>query len=154
MRLSYRLIGKAMRLWWKIRQPRTLGVRILLVDGAGRIALVRHSYVDAWYMPGGGVDKGESFERAAHRELHEEVGIAGATIERMLGVYHSRKEGKDDHVAVYVMRVEETPVRAADPREIEEAGWFALDGLPEGVSAATLRRIEEYRADATGSGSW
>lgn len=154
MALAYRLIGKAMRLWWKIRQPRTLGVRALVVDAAGRIALVRHSYIDAWYMPGGGVDKGESFEVAAHRELREEVGITGATIERVLGVYHSRKEGKDDHIVVYVMRVGEAAIRAADPREIEQAGWFVPDDLPEGVSAATLRRIEEYRTGAIGLGIW
>ncbi len=154
MALHHRLIGKAMRLWWKIRQPRTLGIRVLVIDAAGRVALVRHSYVDSWYLPGGGVEKGESFERAAHRELHEEVGIAGATIERVLGVYHSRKEGKDDHVVVYVMRVGEAPIRAADPREIEEAGWFGLEALPEGLSAATMRRVEEYRAGVTGSGNW
>jgi ADP-ribose pyrophosphatase YjhB (NUDIX family) len=154
MSLGYRLIGKAARLWWKIRRPRTLGVRALVVDSAGRIVLIRHSYVGGWHMPGGGVDKGESFERAAHRELREETGITDAAIERVLGVYHSRKEGKDDHIVVYVMRVGAVEARAADAREIEEAGWFAVDGLPDGVSAATLRRIEEYRAGTTGSGTW
>ena len=154
MALHHRLIGKAARLWWRIRRPRTLGVRVLVVDGRERIALVRHTYTDAWYLPGGGVKKGESFETAGLRELREEVGIAEAAIERVLGIYHSRTEGKDDHVVVYVMRVGGAELRRADAMEIEEVGWFAPDAMPEGVSPATLRRIGEYRAGSVGRGNW
>jgi ADP-ribose pyrophosphatase YjhB (NUDIX family) len=152
--LRHRLIGRAARLWWRLRRPRTLGVRAIAVDHLERIALVRHTYTGGWYLPGGGVARGESCEAAALRELHEEVGLAEARIERVLGVYHSRAEAKDDHVVVFVVRVGPAAIRAADPREIEEAGWFGLDALPDGVSPATLRRIAEFRAGRTGMGSW
>jgi len=39
-------------------------------------------------------------------------------------------------------------------REIEQAGWFTLDELPETTSPATRRRIAEYRQGATGTGTW
>ena len=55
--LRHRLIGRAARLVWKVTKPRTIGVRAVLLDQDDRIALVRHTYTDAWYLPGGGVAK-------------------------------------------------------------------------------------------------
>ncbi|MDD1450360.1 NUDIX domain-containing protein [Sphingomonas sp. H160509] len=94
MGVRHRLIGKAARLVWRIGKPRTIGVRALLLDRDGRVALVRHTYADHWYLPGGGVKKGESIAAALLRELAEEVAIADAVIERVLGVYHSRGGGQ------------------------------------------------------------
>jgi ADP-ribose pyrophosphatase YjhB (NUDIX family) len=155
MALHHRLIGKAARLVWRVTRPRTIGVRAVLLDGRGRVALVRHTYTDAWYLPGGGVKKGESIAAALFRELAEEVAVTDAAIERVLGVYHSRAEGKDDHVVIFVARVGRgVALRRADAMEIAEAEWFALDALPAGMSPATARRIAEYRQEVTGSGAW
>ena len=157
MALHHRLIGRMARLYWRVRRPRTLGVRAIVVDQDERIVLVRHTYADQWYLPGGGVKKGESFEAALLRELREEVAITDARIERVLGVYHSRREAKDDHIVIFVVRVgedEAAPVRRADPMEIEETGWFPLGGLPPGLSPATGRRIDEYRSGQIGVGAW
>lgn len=57
MAFHHRLVGKAARLVWKVTKPRTFGVRAVLLDQDNRIALVRHTYTDAWYPPGGGVKK-------------------------------------------------------------------------------------------------
>jgi len=154
MALRHRLVGKAARLYWWMRRPRTLGVRALVRDDAGRIALVRHTYADHWYLPGGGVKKGESFAAAALREVEEEIGLAGCAIERILGVYHSRREYKDDHIVLFVVHAPRATIRINDPREIAEAGWFAPDALPASLSAATARRIAEYRAGTIGGGLW
>jgi ADP-ribose pyrophosphatase YjhB (NUDIX family) len=157
MALHHRLLGKAARIVWKVTRPRTIGVRAVLLDRDDRVALVRHTYIDQWYLPGGGVKKGESVEAALLRELEEEVAISRPAIERILGVYHSRGEGKDDHIVIYVAR---TPHGSADglkrneTAEIAQAGWFALDGLPTTTSPATLRRIAEYRQGVLGGGTW
>jgi ADP-ribose pyrophosphatase YjhB (NUDIX family) len=150
------MVGKAARLVWRVTRPRTIGVRALLLDGRDRVLLVRHTYAEHWYLPGGGVKKGESVEAALHRELAEEVAITDAQVERVLGVYHNRREGKDDHVVIFAAR---TASASDDPQrpdvlEIEAVGWFPLDGLPATTSPATRRRIAEYQRGVTGLGAW
>jgi ADP-ribose pyrophosphatase YjhB (NUDIX family) len=154
MGLRHRLVGHAARLVWRVTRPRTIGVRAILLDPDGRIALVRHSYAAHWYLPGGGVKKGESIDAALRRELAEEIAIAEIRIERVLGVYHSRREGKDDHIVIYVARTDAPDLRRADLMEIEDARWFSPDALPAETSPATRRRIAEFRAGTTGSGDW
>lgn len=157
MAWAHRLAGKAARIVWRITKPRTVGVRAILLDRDGRIALVRHTYLDHWYLPGGGVKKGESIDAALFRELAEEVGVTDARIERVLGVYHSRREGKDDHIVIFVAQAgpdASAELRRTDLAEIAEAGWFAPEELPASLSPATARRIAEYRQGVTGLGAW
>jgi 8-oxo-dGTP pyrophosphatase MutT (NUDIX family) len=64
---------------------RRRSARVLLLDGAGQILLLRY-LLDAgdphrgygWSTPGGGVNPGEALEQAAARELREEIGLAVA----------------------------------------------------------------------------
>jgi len=139
-----------------MRGVTTLGVRGLVLDRDGRVALVLHTYLDGWYLPGGGVQRGESYDRALARELGEEIGLDAFRIERVLGVYHDTVTLKDDHVVAYVVRTDASapPLRTADPFEIQRVEWFALDGLPDDLSPATARRIAEFKAGVTGGGAW
>lgn len=158
MALLHRLTGKAARMLWRITGPRTIGVRAVLLDPAGsRVALVRHTYLDGWYLPGGGVKKGESTLAAIRRELREEIAIENVRIAHVLGVYHSMREGKDDHVVIYIAHAVtdgDTPLCPTDMIEIEQARWFALDDLPDSLSPATRRRIDEYRSAASIAERW
>lgn len=157
MAWHHRLAGRAARLVWFVTRPRTFGVRAVVTDAAGRVALVHHTYLRGWYLPGGGVKKGEGAAAALARELAEEIAVAEFRIDRVLGVYHARREYKDDHVVVYVVRVPEdagASMRRADALEIAEARWFAIDDLPEDISPATRRRLDEYRAGTVGGGPW
>ena len=48
---------------------------VVLIDGAGRVFAGRRiGQPDAWQMPQGGIEKGESPRQAALRELSEEIG--------------------------------------------------------------------------------
>jgi ADP-ribose pyrophosphatase YjhB (NUDIX family) len=151
-----RFAARGARLWWKVRRPRTLGVRALVLDGKDRVALVKHTYLPNWYLPGGGVKRRERFADALARELREEIGLESFAVERMLGVYRNGSEGKDDHVVIFVVRTHEQAVaiRAVDALEIEEAHWFAPNALPDDISPASLRRIEEWRREEIGLGDW
>lgn len=148
----HRLLATGARLWWRIRRPRSLGVRVLVHDAAERVLLVRHTYVAQWHLPGGGVKKWEATQDAAVREAREETGVA-VTIERLMGVYHNRLEFKDDQVVVYVARADGAAALRGDGFEIAEAAWFALKALPD-VSAATRRRLADYAAGGAAFGKW
>jgi ADP-ribose pyrophosphatase YjhB (NUDIX family) len=152
----HRLAGSLVRNYRRARGARTLGVRGLVLDPDDRVALVLHTYLDNWYLPGGGVQAGESYDQALARELSEEIGLDTFRIERVLGVYHDTVTLKDDHVVAYVVRTDGSapPLKTADPFEIQAVGWFALGGLPEDLSPATARRIAEFRAGVTGGGAW
>lgn len=153
MAWRHRMIGQAARLYWRVLRPRTLGVRAVVTNGEGHVALVRHTYADHWYLPGGGVKKGESFEAALLRELEEEIALKEAVIERVVGVYHSKAEAKDDHIVIFSVRAR-NGMELTDINEIQEAKWFSFDELPVETSPATLRRLDEYRKGAMGLGQW
>ncbi|HEX4506335.1 MAG TPA: NUDIX domain-containing protein [Alphaproteobacteria bacterium] len=152
----HRAAGTAVRTFRRMRGATTLGVRGLVLDRDDRVALVLHTYLDGWYLPGGGVQRGESYDRALARELHEEIGLDAFRIERVLGVYHDTVTLKDDHVVAYVVRTDASapPLKTADPFEIQAVQWFTLDSLPKDLSPATARRIGEFRVGVTGGGAW
>ncbi len=67
---------------WLLLQPlgrvtrgMTLGVRGVVIDGEGRMLVVKQSYTHGWIFPGGGVERGETVLEALGRELHEEAGV-------------------------------------------------------------------------------
>jgi ADP-ribose pyrophosphatase YjhB (NUDIX family) len=137
---------------WRVTQPLTLGCRVIALRG-DQVVLVRLTYHDGWFLPGGGVDRGETFLDAAIREAREECGIEVRSPE-LLGVYLNRIEGKIDHVAVYVARDFEGEPRAADTLEIAEAKLFPLGALPEELKPGHRRRIEELLGGRLPQPTW
>ena len=57
------------------RARRRRGVHAVALTPERRIVLVRLRYAPGWRLPGGGLDAGEDLERAALRELREEIGM-------------------------------------------------------------------------------
>jgi 8-oxo-dGTP pyrophosphatase MutT (NUDIX family) len=135
-------LGHALQqLAWRILRPVTIGVRVLM-EQDGRVVLVWHSYEELWYLPGGGVKRKETLEAALRREAREELGAELGQL-RLLGAYTNFGEYKSDHTLIFVCH--DFTLTGATGREIERFGLFDMDALPEDVSPATRRRIEEYR---------
>ena len=149
-----RFIRRIFHTWFLVRRPMTLGVRILLEDEAGKILLLRHTYVEGWYLPGGGVEKGESQPAAARKELREETGIDCHGELELLGVYWNSTASKRDHVSLFRC-TEWRQVVAFEPnREIAEIGFFHIDALPDDTTVATRRRIDEFFRSVEISETW
>ena len=47
-------LRRVLHAYWRFARAMTLGVRALVIDGEGRVFLVKHSYVSGWHLPGGG----------------------------------------------------------------------------------------------------
>ena len=86
------------------RAALTIGVRAVVIDGSGRVFLVKHTYVAGWHLPGGGVEVGETVAKALARELHEEGNIELTGPAAFFGIYYNRRISRRDHVALYVVR--------------------------------------------------
>lgn len=147
-------LRRVMHVYWRFARGLTLGVRAVIVDGHGRIFLVKHSYVSGWHLPGGGVEAGETLLDALARELLEEgcIELTGPAI--LHGVFFNRRASRRDHVALFVVRHFQQ-VRVPVPNhEIVAHGFFAADALPDGTTRATGARIAEVLEGRAAADRW
>jgi 8-oxo-dGTP pyrophosphatase MutT (NUDIX family) len=93
--------------------------------------LVKHSYVTGWYLPGGGVEVGETLLDALHRELMEEGRIEAVGAPELHGIFHNGHVSARDHVAVYVIRHFRQDRLPEPNREIVDSGFFDPATLPD-----------------------
>ena len=137
------LLRRIFHAYFLVVRGMTLGVRAVVLDAENRVFLVRHSYVTGWYLPGGGVDFGETMEQAMRREL-KEAGEIDLTGDAMLhGIFLNSHVSRRDHVAVYVVRQFRQDRPPEPNREIVECGFFAITALPDGTTPGTRLRIAE-----------
>jgi 8-oxo-dGTP pyrophosphatase MutT (NUDIX family) len=137
LRILYRLF----QAYLFIVRPLTLGVRVMLIQD-DKVLLVRHTYTDGWFMPGGRVEKNETTDQAARREAREEVGADVHSLS-LLGIYANFKEWKSDHNVLFLCR--DFTLSGEHDREIAELKLFPLDALPQGVWPGHRQRLMEYR---------
>jgi ADP-ribose pyrophosphatase YjhB (NUDIX family) len=131
----------------------TLGVRGLVTNPAGEVLLVLHTYRPGWYMPGGGVEFGETAEQALGRELIEEAGVRLTARPTLVSMHSNHERFRGDHVLIY-RATEWEPCEATSRGEIAKVEWFAPDALPEDITPSTRRRIEEVLGGAEADASW
>jgi 8-oxo-dGTP pyrophosphatase MutT (NUDIX family) len=127
--------------YWRFARGLTLGVRGLVLDGQGRVFLVKHSYVAGWHLPGGGVEAGETLVTALARELREEGNIELIDPPTLQGMYFNRRASRRDHIALYVVRSFRQTAAPQPNREIIAHGFFPSGLLPEGTTPSTRQRI-------------
>ncbi|WP_202620522.1 NUDIX domain-containing protein [Methylocystis heyeri] len=152
--LRSRFVTRFITLGGLLARPMTLGVRGLVVDEQGRALLVRHTYVEGYYLPGGGVEPGETLEEALTRELMEEGNVLLEQPAALHKVYLNRSASPRDHVALFVIRQFRQTGPYVPNREIAEAAFFPLDALPDGATNATRARLNEILQGGPTSPYW
>lgn len=135
-----RIFYKMSRLVWRFTKPITLGVRVIMIQG-DKVLLVKHTYQDSWYLPGGGMKKGETFEQAIRREAQEEIGAELNSL-RLFGAYNNFYEYKNDNILVFLS--DDFSLKGSTDREIESFEFFSPQSLPVNTSPGTRKRIQEY----------
>lgn len=118
-------------------------VRVMVVRG-DELLLQKTSYgKQLWSLPGGGVDRSESYIAAATRELAEETGIHidGKELE-LLGrkrLPYSRFGWPKVNVTFFFVEIkDEGVIKVTRPFEIAAIGWFKLSDLPKDLSQSVL----------------
>ena len=141
-RFLYRLYG--VYLWFA--RPLTMGVRIILMRD-GQVLLIRQTYLDGWFMPGGGIQKGETLDQAVRREACEEVQAELGSLE-LIGVFSSFDESKNDHTALFASN--DFTLGGGHDREVAEIRFFPVDALPPDLKPGYRLRIAEYAHSLSG----
>ena len=139
--------------WSRLSRGMTLGVRGIAVDEMGRVLLVKHTYLHGWWLPGGGVDRGETLSQAVTREMREEAGLTAKSAPKLLSIHSNEKFFPGDHVAIFLIEAFEMGPRYSQG-EIAEIGWFKPDALPEDTTRATRDRLAEALGDRPPSEEW
>ncbi len=116
----------------------------LIVDGAGRVLLVRHTYGGQFYaLPGGAVEPGALPQEAVVREIREELGV-DARATRLLSI-NSVVDGARRQAHVFLAEITRGEPAHPGAEEIAEVGWFDPDQLPQPVYGTVAYAIADAR---------
>jgi Ser/Thr protein kinase RdoA (MazF antagonist)/8-oxo-dGTP pyrophosphatase MutT (NUDIX family) len=134
MKFLYKIANSIRRTYWYIFRPHTKGVKCL-IECDGEYLLIQTSYSGKyWTLAGGGVDRNETPEMAAIREVKEELGIV-LTSAKQIGQYESALEYKRDTVHLFYSQVSSKDFNQ-NSGEVSDARWFSQSELPENRSRA------------------
>lgn len=139
----------------RLIRPMTLGVRGIVENASGEILLVHHTYMSGWFLPGGGVERGEPCIKALRKELQEEGGIILCGTPALIGVFSNHASFRNDHVLLYhVPHTIWQPGKVTAHREIAQIMWCQPDDLPEDTTPATRARIRDFYSEADPTPYW
>ena len=147
-------VRRILHLYWWFARGMTLGVRAVVLDRDNRVFLVKHSYVDGWHLPGGGVENGEAFVESLRRELMEEGRIEVSGEPALHGLFFNSHVSRRDHVAVYVVRQFRQDRLPEPNREIVECGFYDANALPADTTRGTRLRIAEVLEGVAPVSTW
>lgn len=125
-----------------------MGVAVVLRDDAGRILLVQRgptaTQPGRWSIPAGFMDYGEEVREAAARELFEETALV-AEVGAPIHVASNFHDPAKLTVGIWFDgELRGGTLQAGD--DAVDAGWFALDDLPELAFETDVALLERLSA--------
>ena len=87
--------------------------------------MVHRPRYDDWTLPKGKLDRGESFEEAALREVGEETGLRCRLVRELASTEYRDNKDRPKIVRYWLMEVEGGEFAPND--EVDEVRWLALD---------------------------
>lgn len=117
------------------------GAFAVIFDEQRRVLLCHRRDMDAWNLPGGRVEAGETPWDAAIRETREEVGL-DVEIVRLTGLYW--KPETQELVFHFECRVTGGALGPSD--ESDAAAYYAFEDLPPNTAPKQVERIRDALA--------
>lgn len=124
----------------------------VIVNPAREVLLVRRAidpWKGYWALPAGYQEVDEGPEEALRREVHEEAGIAIQVLGLLDLLYVGSDPRRPANVAVFLCTSEAHELLPASS-DVEAAGWFALERLPERIGFDNYPRILSRLRDPAG----
>lgn len=117
------------------------GAFAVIFDEDDRVLLCHRRDIDAWNLPGGRVEDGETPWDAAVREVREEVGL-DVEVARLTGLYW--KPGTSELVFNFECRItSRSPATPTTSDEADEVGFFAFGDMPANTAPKQVERIAD-----------
>ena len=118
--------------------PKKDRVRVIVYRDDGDILLVKNRFSrQEWALPGGGVNRNESYEQAAVREVLEEIGLRVHNL-RYLGKANSHESYAKFSVRVFAAHASNCDIKCNF--EIMEARWLNMNYLPKEYYALYINK--------------
>ena len=89
-------------------------------------------FIGMWALPGGFVEMNETLEEAVARELKEETGLEGVSMEQLHAFSTVNRDPRHRTISIVfwgLVAVDQGKILAGD--DAEDAKWFGIDHLPE-----------------------
>jgi len=112
-----------------------------VVFNKGKVALLRKKA--GWMLPKGTVEKGETIEEAALREVREETGLQDVRILHEIGHirYQFLSRGRPMRKTVYFFLMKTTDEKLVPGDEFKEARWFSFENAERLMAFENQRDI-------------
>jgi 8-oxo-dGTP diphosphatase len=104
-------------------------------EGRTKVLLIQRGnepFQDRWAFPGGFIEMDETLTESAVRELHEETGMQEVKLQQFKTYGNPGRDPRGRTVSVVFYgftKIENSMVAGAD--DAKNAGWFALDEIPD-----------------------
>lgn len=128
---------------WSMRLTHTrftVTAGAVIFNDQKQVLLLKHRFRagSGWGLPGGFLELGEQPIDALRRELQEEIGLEVEDVK----VFAARSFSKPKQVEVLFRGRANGAVKPITI-EVERAGWFALDSIPEGLPRDQRSYVEQ-----------
>jgi len=135
--LRKRLFLSALHKYFLLSRALTMGVRCVVLNGGDEVLLVKHTYIEGWHLPGGGIGVGESAQEAVIREVHEETGYMLTQRPELICISQCKDTSKRDHVALFLIEGFFKKRQEFSSFEISDAKFYSIDNLPSDIDEMT-----------------